>query len=272
MDTEASQAGLLTTIYRKLITGSHILHYHNVLDAYGHLSCRHPFKPDLFIMSRESAPAIISSPADLVHYHISDASPVDPNSPKGFSERHIHSEIYKAYPSLQSVIHSHTDSVIPYTITGIPLRPCSHMAGFLGHWAPVFDIASAYQPSDAKDMLVRNEHLGAALAKCFEYNQTVVLMRGHGFTVVTDSKANAVEECVSRAVYTMRNAAIQTAALTMQAAYARSEGEKALVQPIKYLSPQEAEAAQGMSTWSVGRPWGLWVREVEACGFYINSA
>jgi hypothetical protein len=35
---------------KKLITANHILHYHGVVDAYGHISIRHPQKPDVYIM------------------------------------------------------------------------------------------------------------------------------------------------------------------------------------------------------------------------------
>ncbi|KAI0127095.1 class II aldolase and Adducin N-terminal domain-containing protein [Xylariales sp. AK1849] len=264
-EAEAAQAAILSGVHRKVLQGSHILHYHNIVDAYGHVSVRHPFKPDVFIMSREAAPGTISSPADLIEYLVSDAEPVDPNAAKGFSERHIHSEIYKAHPGTQAIVHSHADSVIPYTISGVPLRPCFHLAGFLGHWVSVFDIAAAYQPTDTKDLLVRSSHLGSALAKCFEYGQAVVLMRGHGFTAVADS----VEEVVLRAVYTTRNASIQTQALTTSAAYGSRDGP---LTPIKYLSPEEAEAARGMTAWSAQRPWKLWCREVEAAGLYVNYA
>lgn len=263
----AALATALTSVHRKLISGSHILHYHNVVDAYGHLSCRHPFDPDIFIMSREAAPGTISSAADLVEYYVADAEPVRPETaPRGFAERHIHSEVYKAQPAVRSVAHSHADSVIPYTINGVPLRPCYHMAGFLGHWVTVWDIASAYQASDGtRDLLVRNEHLGASLARAFDFGQAVVLMRGHGFTAVADN----IEECVLRCVYTMRNAAIQTQALTSQAAYGSRDGP---LQPIKYLSPEEAEASKGLTKWSAQRPWKLWLREVEASNLYINTA
>lgn len=265
MSEKEGQAALLKSFHRNLISGSHILHYHGIVDAYGHLSARHPFKADVFIMSRDAAPGTISSSDDLVEYNVKDAEPVADNAPRGFAERHIHSEIYKAYPAVQSVVHSHADAVIPYTITGVPLRPCYHMAGFLGHWAPVFDIAGSYQHDDVRDLLVRSERLGSALAKAFEYGQTVVLMRGHGFTAVADS----LEEAVFRGIYTQKNAAIQTSALTtLAAAHARNEA----FQPIKYLSPEEAEAAKGMAKWSAQRPWKLWVREVEASNLYVNSA
>ncbi|KAF3768637.1 hypothetical protein M406DRAFT_320930, partial [Cryphonectria parasitica EP155] len=122
----------LQNLYRKFITGCHILHYHGVLDAYGHLSVRHPFDQHMFIMSKYIAPGTISSPDDLIIYYVDNAEPLDPSSTKGYSERHIHSEVYKRHRNVQAVIHSHAESVIPYTISGVPLRPCYHMAGFLG--------------------------------------------------------------------------------------------------------------------------------------------
>ncbi|KAF2098382.1 arad-like aldolase/epimerase [Rhizodiscina lignyota] len=257
----------LEQLTRKFITGCHILHYHNVVDAYGHLSFRHPFKSDRFCMSRYIAPGTISSPNDLIEYYVKDAEPVDPNSSKGYSERCIHSECYKRYPSVQSVIHSHSEAVVPYTISGVPLRPCFHMGGFLGTGVPVWDIGEAYQPDDIKDMLVRNVHLGSSLAATFSDGgdvpkHAVALMRGHGLTVVADN----IEECVLRAIYTQKNAAIQTTALTTRAAYGKA------TQEIKYLSEEESAAATNMTKWSAQRPWKLWVREVEASNLYVNAA
>lgn len=100
-------------------------------DAYGHLSVRHPSKPDIFIMSQFIAPATISSPDDLIEYYVEDARPVDTTARPGYSERCIHSEILKAYPKINAVIHSHSSAVVPFACSGIPLRPIFHMAGFL---------------------------------------------------------------------------------------------------------------------------------------------
>ena len=245
-----------------LITASHILHHHSVLDAYGHVSLRHPLNSSLFIMSRSIAPATISSPSDLIHYHISDASPVDPSSPPGYAERHIHSAIYKSHPSVNSVVHSHAESVIPYTILPqTPLRPVYHMAGFLGsQGTPVFDIAKYLQDDDLQDMLVRNQHLGDALAGYFATGNNVTLMRGHGFTAVGES----IEMTVFRAIYTAKNAGIQSVALSMMGGGGNGE--------IKYLNEQEARDSTAMGIWSVSRPWELWVREVERSGLYENLA
>jgi ribulose-5-phosphate 4-epimerase/fuculose-1-phosphate aldolase len=70
-------------------------------------------------MPRNVAPANIASRDDLVHYHVSDATAVDSAAPPGYVERYIHSEIYKKYPSVNSVIHSHSHDVVPYTISGM---------------------------------------------------------------------------------------------------------------------------------------------------------
>lgn len=263
-------------LYRALITGSHILHYHDILDAYGHLSFRHPADPAVFIMSRFIAPGTVRSPRDLVHYHVSTAEPVDPESPKGYAERHIHSELYKRHAGIQSVVHSHAESVVPYSISGVPLRPCYHMAGFLGSQVPVFDISRFWRDGDVPDMLVRNAHLGAALAASFgppdapakHPRHAVVLMRGHGFTAVGD----CIEECVLRAVYTAKNASVQTTVLTTRAATEQAGEQGTAVDPVRYLDEKECEATAQMTKWSKMRPWGLWEREVEASPLYVNEA
>lgn len=264
----SSEEAAIKALYRTFISGCHILHYHGVLDAYGHLSVRHPLKPDIFIMSRYIAPGTISSPSDLIEYYVDTAEPVDPKSPKGYSERCIHSECMKRYPEVNSVIHSHSEEVVPYSITGVPLRPCYHMAGFLGSKVPIFEIADAYRPEDTQDMLVRNTHLGSALAAEFSEggrgqspDYPVVLMRGHGLTVV----APAIEDCVLRAIYTQKNAAIQTTALNTASAH--GGGQK-----VRYLNETEAKAAADMTRWSAQRPWKLWLREIESANLYVNLA
>lgn len=268
MEAEASQRTILAALHRKFITGCHILHYHAVLDAYGHLSVRSPFDPEVFIMSKYIAPGTISSPDDLIEYHVCNAEPLDPSETKGYSERHIHSEVYKRHRDVDAVIHSHSESVIPYTITEVPLRPCYHMAGFLGlgnrGFPEVYDAAKFRKEGDVPDMLVRNSHLGEPLAACFDGGSVVALMRGHGLTVI----GGGIEEVVSRAVYTMKNASIQTAALTLQTTFAGPDSKVGL----KYLDQDESRAATQMSKLSAQRPWKLWEREVEACGLYRNSA
>lgn len=272
MDPTETQRTVLAALHRKFIDASHILHQQGVLDAYGHLTVRHPSKDGVFIMSRNMAPGTMTSPDDLIEYRVRDAEPLDPAAAgKGFAERHIHSEVYRRHAGVGAVVHSHAESVIPYTVTGVPLRPCYHMGGFLGlgarGWPEVYDAAEHLADGDVPDMLVRSAHLGEPLAACFDGGAVVALMRGHGLTVVADG----IEEVVSRSVYTMKNASIQTAALTLQSAFA-AQGGASRPGGLRFLDENESKAATQMSQWSAQRPWKLWVREVEASGLYLNSA
>ena len=61
---------------KDLITANHILHFHRIVDAYGHISIRNPSNPHTFFLSHSIAPALVSAPTDIVEYNIEDASPV----------------------------------------------------------------------------------------------------------------------------------------------------------------------------------------------------
>lgn len=265
MASRGEEESTLASLSKACIHGSHILHHHGVVDAYGHLSFRHPSRPDIFLMSHNIAPASISSAKDLIAYRVKDAEPDQKTEAKGFAERMIHSEIYRRHPHIQAVVHSHAESVVPYTISSVSLKPCYHMAAFIAAaGAPVYDIADHFRPDDLPDMLVSKKHLGAGLAELFDGENVLALMRGHGFTVVAES----IELAVLRAVYTQKNASIQTTALQL----ARDSLQTPPTPGIKYLDPRECEAANGRILWSHKRPWDLWVREVESQSLYTNLA
>lgn len=142
---------------------------------------------------------------DVIECWVFNAEPCEPNSPNGYAERHIHSEIYKRHDDIYAVVHSHSEAFIPYTITGVGLKAYNHMAGFLGSDAvPVCDIAQYYEDEDGKDLLVRNKHIGNKLAEYFDGGNKVTLVRSHGFTVIAES----IEEVVLRATHAQKNAAI----------------------------------------------------------------
>ena len=124
----------LEDLHAGLVTACHILHHYNILDAFGHISVRSPDNPDTFWLPRAISPALVSSPDDLIEYHINDASPVEKYTEKGYTERYIHSEIYKKFPTINSIVYSHCSDVLPYCVSGVPLRASIHMAGFLGKY------------------------------------------------------------------------------------------------------------------------------------------
>ncbi len=217
-----------------LVAASRVLAMHEVLDAYGHVSARSDKKPGRFIMSRSLAPALVSA-GDLMELD-ADSEPLR-DKRKGFIERYIHGEIYRARPEVMAVVHSHSASVIPFGATRTKLRPIYHMGSFLWSGAPVFDIRKVREEND---LLIRDRALGKALAgslgKC-----NCVLMRGHGMTVIGDG----VPEAVFRAIYTEMNARMQLQATQLEG-------------PIEFLSEEEGRRSSVANRGTIERPWELW--------------
>src|ERR1700760_3988214 len=164
-----------------VIPASHILTNEGILDSFGHVSARSVKNPDRFFMPRAMPPALVSR-ADIVEVGL-DCKPVDPNAPRLNGERFIHCEIYKARGDVQSVIHTHDLAVIPFGLAGVALKPVVAQAGFLPPETPLFEIRDANTSEKKRGMLVLNPQLGDALARTLA-NNPVVLMRGHGDTVV----------------------------------------------------------------------------------------
>ena len=218
-----------------LVAASRILAEHGVLDAYGHVSARSDKRADRFIMSRSRAPALVSA-ADLMELGL-DSEPAAGDKRKGFIERYIHGEVYRARPEVMAVVHSHSPSVIPFGVTRTKLKPVYHMGSFLWSGAPVWDIR---QFREDNDLLVRDRPLGAALAGTLG-NCTCVLMRGHGMTVV----GATVQEAVFRAIYTEMNARLQLQAMQLEG-------------PVEFLSDEEGRRSTASNRGTLERPWELW--------------
>ncbi|KAK5107423.1 hypothetical protein LTR62_001284 [Meristemomyces frigidus] len=293
------------SFFSSLITANHILHFHNVVDAYGHISARNPQNPETFFLSKSLAPALVAGREDIEEYRVSNASPVTADAPKGYAERFIHSEIYKRYSGVDAVVHGHPEVVLPFGICSVPLRPVFHMGGVMGSQCPIYDIQQHYRSSDnTHSLLVNNEHLGAGLATGFHPSTMLskgtnlirslvtsqptaipdfpsnptVLMRGHGFTCI----GTTVQEAVYRAIYTCTNARIQTTAMMMQGSYniglvgerfggGEKETGPAKHEDIKYLSERECKDSWTALQANAERPWKLWCAEVEASGLYRNE-
>ena len=221
-----------------LVAASRILADHGVLDAYGHVSARSDKRPEHFLMSRSRAPALVTA-ADMVEWN-ADSEAATGDKRKGFIERYIHGEIYRARPEVMAVVHSHSPSVIPFGVTKTKLRPIYHMGSFLWSGAPVWDIRKVREEND---LLVRDRPLGAALAgalgKC-----NCVLMRGHGMTVV----GAAVPEVTFRAIYTEMNARLQIQATQLEG-------------PIEFLTDEEGRRSTVSNASTVERPWEVWKKD-----------
>src|SRR5579883_1048994 len=157
-----------------LAAASRILAERGVVDAFGHISHRHPSAPDRYFMSRAMAPALVT-PGDLIEYSL-DSDPCNADGRASFLERFIHGAIYKARPDVSCIVHSHSPSVIPFGLVDTAMRAMFHNAAFLAEGVPVFDISRKF---GATDMLVGDKTKGVALAECMG-DKNVALMRAHG--------------------------------------------------------------------------------------------
>jgi HCOMODA/2-hydroxy-3-carboxy-muconic semialdehyde decarboxylase len=226
-----------------LAAASRILAAQGVVDGFGHVSMRHPARPDRYLMSRSLAPALVT-PADLIEYDL-DSQPVDANGRNSFLERFIHGEVYKARPDVMSVVHSHSPSVVPFGLVRAKMQAMFHNAAFLAAGVPVFDIREKF---GATDMLVGNADKGEALAETLGA-RGVVLMRAHGSVACGPSLPMAV----FRAVYTEVNARMQHWATALAA------GE-----PLAGLDEEEGRLADSVNLGAGQRAWDLWRTQLRA--------
>jgi len=242
--TLLAQSAVPRDLLDDLVAANRILARQRVVDGMGHVSTRHPGRADHFLLARSVAPALVTAD-DILEYD-SNADPVDARGRASYRERFIHSEIYRARPDVVAIVHSHSAAVIPFSVVpGATLMPISHMSGFIGDGAPVFEIRNAAGPNS--DMLVRNRELGAALATSLG-RHNIVLMRGHGSTVVGFN----VRQAVYRAVYAELNARQQSEALRLGTP--------------TYLTPGEAVESARANDGQQDRAWNLWKRAVTQKG------
>src|ERR1043166_5451909 len=100
-----------------LIAANRILAVQGVVDAMGHVSVRHNRDPNRFLMALARAPELVTE-ADLMEYDL-DSNPVRDPGRRQYSERYIHGEIYKLRPDVVAVVHAHTASVVPFTVSSV---------------------------------------------------------------------------------------------------------------------------------------------------------
>jgi HCOMODA/2-hydroxy-3-carboxy-muconic semialdehyde decarboxylase len=208
----------LLTAMQELVVANRILASEGICDAFGHASIRHPDNPDRYVMARSRSPGVITI-EDLMEYTL-DGDPIDQRGRAMYAERHIHGGVYETRPDAKAVIHNHSHAVIPFGVTGVPLRPVLHMGAAAGANLPVWDIRDRFGDTT---LLVTNMEQGRDLARRLGDGR-VALMRGHGCVVA----ARNIKEAVMIAVYLETNARLQLQCLQLGEPKYLSDGEVAL--------------------------------------------
>jgi ribulose-5-phosphate 4-epimerase/fuculose-1-phosphate aldolase len=225
-------------IVRDLVAANRVLAHEQVVDAFGHVSVRDPADPMHFWLARSLAPALVES-TDILEYDL-DGNPLDVKAVSSYQERFIHSEIYRTRRDVQAVVHCHAPSLIPFGVTGVPLRPMYHQSAFIAAGIPVCEIRTA---AGMTNMLIKDAKLGRALAQALG-DKPAALMRGHGAVIVGESLPTAV----GRSVYLDLNARVQVQAMAIGSTR------------ITYIDPMEARLYVAPNNYD--RAWELWRREV----------
>jgi HCOMODA/2-hydroxy-3-carboxy-muconic semialdehyde decarboxylase len=230
----------LAEVRQELATANRILANEGVLDAFGHISIRHPTNPDRYLISRYGAAELMT--ADDILELTLDSKPVEPTSARLFSELVIHGCIYQARPDVHSVCHHHAVSVLPYCITGVELVPVMHLGASLGGKVPFWDSRDEFGDTP---LVVTTPEQGRSHARGLG-EHWIVLLRRHGATVA----GRSLRECVFRSIYSCRNAELQSRALGIGS--------------ISTLSPGEAElcSAHSLTPRTLGRAWEYWTHRL----------
>ncbi|MFY9784219.1 MAG: class II aldolase/adducin family protein [Pseudolabrys sp.] len=226
---------------QELALANQIVANEGIIDAFGHVSMRHPDDPRRYLLSRSRAPELVT-PDDFIEYDLESQPLRDPGVGQ-YSERVIHGEIYKARPEVNSVCHHHCPAFMPLLATGTDYMPIFHLGAVGGVRPPFWDQRDEF--GDTNMLVVRPEE-GASLARALGKHWMVLMMR-HGVTVAGTN----VRDCVFRSVFSARNAEYQVRAMTVGS-------------NIATLSAGETKLAGQISGKTTGliRSWEYWSMRV----------
>jgi HCOMODA/2-hydroxy-3-carboxy-muconic semialdehyde decarboxylase len=225
----------LDDVLEELVTANRILATEGIVDSFGHISVRHPERPQHYLLSRARAPDCIEV-EDIMEFAL-DGTAVDARNRKPYLERFIHGAIYEARPDVVSVVHNHSPSVIPFGVTRKKLRPLLHMCASFGHEVGVWDSHDKFGDTA---LLVENMEMGRDLARFLGPDRTA-LMRGHGSVVAGSS----IRHAVFVSIYLEVGAKLQMQAMAM--------GE------VNFLSKGEVDAIVARTgPYTLNRAWENW--------------
>lgn len=225
-----------------LVIANHILANEGVVDAFGHVSIRHPDNPERYLLAIARAPELIEQ-TDIVEFML-DGEAIDLRDRRPYGERMIHGAVYEARPDVHAVIHNHSYDVVPFAITDAPLRPVLHTCGVIGTDIPVWDIRDRF--GDTDHLVVTMEQGRDLAARLGE--RSISLMKRHGCVVA----GNTLQETVMKAVYLQVNARLQLQAMQIGTP--------------DYLTPAEIDlcSATQLSPLGLERAWEVWCRRAAA--------
>lgn len=237
---------------RELVVANRILARENVLDAYGHVSVRHPEDPTRFLISCSRSPALVTQ-ADIMEFDL-QCRVIGDDIRRPYSERFIHGAVYESRPDVGAVVHSHTREVLPFSIlTQSRLRPVTHAACCIGPNVSIWDPQDKFGDTD---LWITDQSRARDMADRLS-SDAVILMKAHGFVAA----ARSLIDVVRVSIYMPSNARVLSDALRL--------GD------VKQLTPGEIKAA-GVGSEDPGvrkallRGWQYWATRA-GCGDLVDE-
>lgn len=234
--------GPLSQAKQLLATANRLLDNEGVLDAFGHISMRHPERTDRFLLSVAKAPALVT-PDDIVEFDMGGNAVSDTTEPL-YSERVIHCGVYRRRADVKAVCHHHAPAIMPFCIIDTPLVPINQLGGAMGSQVGIWDSQDMFGDTN---LLVTREEEAASLAEALGERWTV-LMKRHGALVV----GRNLKELVFRAVHGCDNARALAAAHMM-----------GRVTP---LTRGEARMTSELRDRPIERCWDYWIDRLQRAG------
>ena len=239
----------LDTLIQDLVIANRILAKEDVVDAYGHVSVRHPENPNRFLI----AIGLAGAGRRRRHRRARPRRAAGRRRQARALSRAVYSRgDLRGAARRDGGRARHAEDTLAFGVAGATkLRPVVHSGAFIGPEVPVWDIADNFGDTN---LLVTDMAQGRDLAKCLGGNN-VALMRGHGFAAASRS----LIEVVRMSVYLPRNARVLMRA-------------KQLGGETKFLSAGEIEARNrgyrpySPETW---RAWEYWANRA-GCGHLLT--
>jgi ribulose-5-phosphate 4-epimerase/fuculose-1-phosphate aldolase len=226
----------------ELVTANRILAHEGIVDAYGHISLRHPDRPDRYFLSRARSPQCVER-SDIMEFTM-EGEPIDARDRAPYFERFIHGAIYLARPEVKAVVHSHSHAVVPFGVGGEKIRPIMLNCAVIGKATPIWDSRDVFGDTD---MMVTSMEMGHDLARGLGKNPTA-LMRGHGSVAV----GKTIRQAVFIAIKLQESADFQREASRFKDVKYMSDGEIAKMQALLDFADVEKPLR------GIDRAWEYW--------------
>ena len=150
----------------------------------GHVSIRVPGKAEHFFMKPHSVGLGEITDENILTFDLE--SEIVAGTSRPHSERYIHSEIFRARPDVNAVIHTHPVHTVAFSATTQKMKALNQGGAIFKNAMPVYQ--------DTIN-LIRSKETGRGVAMALGPHN-VVVMRHHGIAMAGASIAEAVVLCV----------------------------------------------------------------------------